>query len=309
MPEALADSGKTRTAAIRCLMSRRLAGLLARQRFPRYRAAFGYGSAVIPQRSTAAPALVDAVLCVDDARAWHAANVLRNPAHYSWLKTLGPAAIATAQATYPGVYYNVTSELKYGVVATADLHRDLDAWTSLYVAGRLQKPVVWVASDAALSAAVTRNLRAALGAALLSFRPGHFFDERELFAAIANLSYGGDVRFALRAEDPRKVRNIVEGGLGRFRTLYGPHVQVAIAAGALVRGDFGLLVRDAAWCLAHVPETLRGAARAGRLSGALRSLVRFSSAAQTLKGALTAGPARAVGYARRKLLKGSGYPS
>ena len=95
MPEALADSGKTRTAAIRCLMSRRLAGLLARQRFPRYRAAFGYGSAVIPQRSTAAPALVDAVLCVDDARAWHAANVLRNPAHYSWLKTLGPAAIAT----------------------------------------------------------------------------------------------------------------------------------------------------------------------------------------------------------------------
>ena len=152
-----------------------------------------------------------------------------------------------------------------------------------------------------------RNLRAALGAALLSFRPGHFFDERELFAAIANLSYGGDVRFALRAEDPRKVRNIVEGGLGRFRTLYGPHVQVAIAAGALVRGDFGLMVRDAAWCLAHVPETLRGAARAGRLSGALRSLVRFSSAAQTLKGALTAGPARAVGYARRKLLKGSGY--
>ena len=253
-------------------MSRRLARLLARQRFPRYRAAFGYGSAVIPQRSTAAPALVDAVLCVDDARAWHAANVLRNPAHYSWLKTLGPAAIATAQATYPGVYYNVTSELKYGVVATADLHRDLDAWTSLYVAGRLQKPVVWVASDAALSAAVTRNLRAALGAALLSFRPGHFFDERELFAAIANLSYGGDVRFALRAEDPRKVRNIVEGGLGRFRTLYGPHVQVAIAAGALVRGDFGLMVRDAAWCLAHVPETLRGAARAGRLSGALRSL-------------------------------------
>ena len=53
----------------------------------------------------------------------------------------------------------------------------------------------------------------------------------------------------------------------------------------------------------------RGAARAGSLSGALRSLVRFSSAAQTLKGALTAGPARAVGYARRKLLKGSGYPS
>ena len=97
--------------------------------------------------------------------------------------------------------------------------------------------------------------------------------------------------------------------MGRFRTLYGPHVQVAIAAGALVRGDFGLMVRDAAWCLAHVPETLRGAARAGRLSGALRSLVRFSSAAQTLKGALTAGPARAVGYARRKLLKGSGYPS
>ena len=79
-------------------MSRRLARLLARQRFPRYRAAFGYGSAVIPQRSTAAPALVDAVLCVDDARAWHAANVLRNPAHYSWLKTLGPAAIATALA-------------------------------------------------------------------------------------------------------------------------------------------------------------------------------------------------------------------
>ena len=108
--QALADSGKTRTAAIRCLMSRRLAGLLARQRFPRYRAAFGYGSAVIPQRSTAAPALVDAVLCVDDARAWHAANVLRNPAHYSWLKTLGPAAIATAQKPLPSLRLLVSSE-------------------------------------------------------------------------------------------------------------------------------------------------------------------------------------------------------
>jgi translocator assembly and maintenance protein 41 len=199
----------------------------------------------------------------------------------------------------------VTPELKYGVVEVAELRRDLEAWTTLYVAGRLHKPVVWARTDAALAGAVARNLRAALGAALLALPPGRSFDERALFAAVAGLSYAGDVRFLLRAEDPRKVANLVAGSLGRFRTLYAPHVRAAVAAGALARADGGWTVRDAAWCVQAVPAPLRGAARAGQLPAALRRVVRASSAAQTLKGALTAGPARALAYAVRKLRRGS----
>ena len=57
--------------------------------------------------------------------------------------------------------------IKYGVVSTSALLRDLWDWDSFYVAGRLHKPVLFLVRDAAVDRAVAANIDAALAAALL----------------------------------------------------------------------------------------------------------------------------------------------
>ena len=87
--------------------------------------------------------------------------------------------------------------IKYGVISTAALLEDLNEWTTLYVSGRLHKPVRLLMEpsgeySAALSQALRMNLHHALrvSALLLPER----FDEMQLFSTIAGLSYTGDVR-------------------------------------------------------------------------------------------------------------------
>ena len=58
-------------------------------------------------------------------------------------------------------------EIKYGVVSTSALIRDLWTWDNLFMAGRLQKPVLVVANDSIFDDALTTNLDSALAAALL----------------------------------------------------------------------------------------------------------------------------------------------
>ena len=67
--------------------------------------------------------------------------------------------------------------------------------------------------------AMNQNLSNAVLAAL-STLPSHFTDV-QLFLAITGLSYKGDIRTWF-AENPNKVKNIVEGNLDNFRELYSP---------------------------------------------------------------------------------------
>lgn len=57
--------------------------------------------------------------------------------------------------------------IKYGVVSTSTLLRDLWKWDSFYVAGRLHKPVLFLTRDADIDRAAAANIAAALAAALL----------------------------------------------------------------------------------------------------------------------------------------------
>ena len=212
-----------------------LSQLLARQRLPAWRCAFGYGSGVIAQSNavvTGTPPMVDVILCVDDPVAWHSANLASNASHYSWLGACGAAAVARVQESgAAGVYFNTLvpvagggadALMKYGVVAAARVDEDLRRWSSLYVAGRLHKPVVWVDEpDEAIAAARDANLRSAVGAALLTLPAA--FDERRLFAAIGALSYAGDVRFVLGSEDPDKVEEML-----KQRGEYRPHKEFGV---------------------------------------------------------------------------------
>ena len=143
---------------------------------------FAYGSGVFQQANstTAASNMVDMCLVVDKSKLvpWHAQNLELNPDDYSLLKKLGPDRISALQESpfgaqvsrdyylaYVGntpiihvfnsrshfqVYFNTLVKIsdnqliKYGVISTEALVNDLLDWSSLYVAGRLHKPVAYM---------------------------------------------------------------------------------------------------------------------------------------------------------------------
>jgi translocator assembly and maintenance protein 41 len=110
--------------------------------------------------------------------------------------------------------------VKYGVVSIDTLCRDLTDWNTLYLAGRLHKPVKILRNDPKVLLANHVNLLSAVRVALLLLPES--FTEHNLYTTIAGLSYMGDPRMSLAAENPHKVQNIVDNQLSNFRRLYSP---------------------------------------------------------------------------------------
>jgi hypothetical protein len=66
--------------------------------FPRMAFAMAYGSGVFQQKNhDASTSMIDLVFAVDDPVAWHEENIARNPHHYSFLRFLGAANVASFQ--------------------------------------------------------------------------------------------------------------------------------------------------------------------------------------------------------------------
>ncbi|KAL2061035.1 hypothetical protein VTL71DRAFT_9087 [Oculimacula yallundae] len=214
------------------------------------RYAFAYGSGVFPQSKQTAsssstttsihskappavekaqggtPKMIDFIFGVSYTQHWHSLNLQQHRNHYSALGSLGSGAVSAVQERWgAGVYFNpfVTVNgtlIKYGVVNLDTLCTDLSEWDSLYLAGRLQKPVKILRDDPRVRLANQVNLLSALRTALLLLPPE--FTEQELYGVIANISYMGDPRMAFPTEDKSKVANIVGNNLPHFRRLYSP---------------------------------------------------------------------------------------
>jgi len=219
------------------------------------RYAFAYGSGVFPQSKgtgrvptdeelraihprapssvqrsqDGTPKMIDFVFGVTFTQHWHSLNLNQHRDHYSWLGSLGSGAVTAVQDRWgAGVYYNTYVVVngilvKYGVVNIDTLCRDLTEWDTLYLAGRLHKPVKILRDDARVRLANQMNLLSALRTALLLLPPT--FTERELYSTIAGISYLGDPRMRLPTEDPAKVANIVGHNAPNFRRLYAPLVE------------------------------------------------------------------------------------
>lgn len=197
--------------------------------FPPTRAAFAYGSAVFDQRgytdADRRAAMIDLVLVVDDdAEEWHRANLAVHSPHYSFaMRALGASAIVSAQQAGAGIYYNTGVQVagrtvKYGVITESALADDLQHWTSLYISGRMHKPVQMLQPASPwLQRHINVNLRSALAAALLLLPEQ--FDENSLFETLCNLSYAGDVRMGV-GESHRKPGNIAQGQRSALNALY-----------------------------------------------------------------------------------------
>ncbi|KAH8911578.1 mitochondrial matrix Mmp37 [Coniochaeta sp. PMI_546] len=219
------------------------------------RYAFAYGSGVFPQskrsgripteaeiraihpKAPAAvqraqdgtPKMIDFIFGVTFTQHWHSLNLNQHRDHYSFLGSLGSGAVSAVQDRWgAGVYFNPYVVIngilvKYGVVNLDTLERDLREWDTLYLAGRLHKPVKILRDDARIRLANQINLLSALRTALLLLPPN--FTERELYNTIAGISYLGDPRMAFPTENPQKVANIVGNNLPHFRRLYAPLIE------------------------------------------------------------------------------------
>ncbi|KAL2015751.1 hypothetical protein VTK56DRAFT_4879 [Thermocarpiscus australiensis] len=219
------------------------------------RYAFAYGSGVFPQSKSSGrvatpeevravhpkappavqraqdgtPKMIDFIFGVSHTQHWHSLNMKQHRDHYSALASLGSGAVSYVQDRLgAGVYFNpyvvVNGILiKYGVVQLSTLEQDLTQWDTLYLAGRLHKPVKILRDDPKIRLANQMNLLSALRTALLLLPPS--FTEEELYGTIAGISYLGDPRMALPTENPRKVKNIVGNNMPNFRRLYLPLIE------------------------------------------------------------------------------------
>jgi len=170
--------------------------------------------------------MIDFIFGVSYTEHWHSINLQDHKDHYSFLKWGGSGPISRIQDNLgAGVYFNpyiITNGImiKYGVVNLDTICRDLTEWDTLYLAGRLQKPVKILRDDPRVRLANQMNLMSAVRTALLMLPER--FTEKQLYEKIAGISYLGDPRMTLGGENPRKVSNIVSNQLPNFRQLYVP---------------------------------------------------------------------------------------
>ena len=142
------------------------------QRFPgNMSLAFSYGSGIFPQNEYSPPSsnMLDFVFVVRDPLAWHKRNLEMNKQDYSGLmRFAGAKRIKNLMQNYGAfVYYNTGIPLegrviKYGVISEDNLVQDLVKWDTLYVAGRLHKPVHIVQHDFEASPKLLEGLKANL---------------------------------------------------------------------------------------------------------------------------------------------------
>ncbi|KAF8908837.1 Mmp37-domain-containing protein [Mucidula mucida] len=287
------------------------------------RYAFAYGSGVFEQDGQTAdkkPMLDFIPLPLD--------KYAPVPSHYPLhARTLGSDYVSRFQSIAPGVWFNayVPSHgvtIKYGVTTVDNLCSDLLNWDSLYLAGRMHKPLRIIKDDARVRLNQQVNLVSAVRAALLTLPQQ--FTERELYERIAGISYAGDPRMVLPAENRGKVGNIVRKQEAQFHELYR---RLVVGLPGVhwgqngIEQDMSALAREKH--LRKLPKKLLDSIRRQRsldtddawaqvagdaslpqmLQKEMASIVRWPATVQTAKGVLSAGPAKSIKYAYAKLSK------
>jgi translocator assembly and maintenance protein 41 len=214
---------------------------------------FAYGSGVFPQEDSSrsiseadfravhpkppealvkaqkgSPKMIDFIFGVSHTQHWHSINMKQHRDHYSGIASLGSGFVSRVQDWGAGVYFHPYVEvngilIKYGVTSIDNLVHDLSTWDSLYLAGRLQKPVKILRDHPQVRLANQHNLIAAVRTALLLLPPD--FTESQLYSTISGISYLGDPRMVLPTENKSKVTNIVSNNMVHFRRLYAPLIK------------------------------------------------------------------------------------
>ncbi|CAJ0874859.1 4965_t:CDS:2 [Entrophospora sp. SA101] len=305
------------------------------------RYAFAYGSGIFPQKGydPKSKKMIDFIFGVRYPQHWHSLNLMQHRDHYSFMGSLGSGAISTLQENFgPGVYFNPYVNvdgmlIKYGVVSIDKLCKDLLDWETLYLAGRMHKPIKILRDDARVHLAQQVNLISALRTALLLLPKD--FTEEQLYLTIASLSYKGDFRRYF-GENPNKLKNIVLNQMHDFNLLYSglinglPNVEF-ITDGKLQQDDSPKaqiqLIKKLPRLLSHkiqeehrmvlakhgqqwpsdINDVYKSIINSGNygeyIETSLKEIVFRSAITQSLKGILTAGLKKSVKYSLNKIEK------
>ena len=306
--------------------------------------AFGYGSGVFSQQirnetEEDETKLIDMIVVVRNDLEFHRANMVLNPSHYwvppfiqdgaawsTWWQRQQPP---TWMGRNPGLYFVLTDKLKYGVVQIDDLCDDLQYWQYLYMAGRMQKPVLTLIDEIDCNSSrstpsITKlqsevNLPAALASSLLllsdATQQSTSVTSGEVYRQIARLSYLGDFRVQYGAEDPQKITRLVEGPgqLERFDKLYAEAATAFQEQGILSINSANSENQPLDPCRSWSWDTSPAGKKflydqlpfsTTNLESHLARIVAPSARYQSFKGIITAGPYKAWKYATRKLAKG-----
>ncbi|ODV87127.1 hypothetical protein CANARDRAFT_26552 [[Candida] arabinofermentans NRRL YB-2248] len=198
------------------------------------RFSFGYGSKVFSQglhTNDLKNSQIDMIFAVSYPDHWHSLNLNQFPNHYSNLKYFGSNIISKIGDLGAGVYFNPfvkmniqdydPFELKYGVTSIDNLMNDLINWDTMYLSGRLHKPVAIIRNSPNISLLNQYNLVNTIKLSILLLDLDEI-TESQLYYKIASLSYIGDPRFKIGGENPNKVNNIVNNQFDKFREMYLP---------------------------------------------------------------------------------------
>ncbi|KAJ8523215.1 hypothetical protein ONZ45_g340 [Pleurotus djamor] len=309
------------------------------------RYAFAYGSGVFEQDGYATKEdaekkpMLDFMFAVTHPGHWHSINMHQNPSHYPLhARLLGSSYVSRVEEIGPGVWFNAyvpmnDVTIKYGVTTVDNLCSDLLNWNSLYLAGRMHKPLRIIKDDARVRLTQQVNLTSAVRAALLTLPTS--FPENELFERIASISYAGDPRMVLPAENRNKVANIVSRQGSQFRELYYrlvvglPGVRWRVGEGVIEQED---TAKSRAAHLKKLPKNLLQRIQ-GHYAGSsavhsietdensywmdmaedeklpqvllqeISQIVRYPATIQSLKGVVTAGIGKSLRYSAAKIGK------
>jgi translocator assembly and maintenance protein 41 len=336
--------------------------------------AFAYGSGVFEQRisgddnhvlpssSSSSDNMIDFIFITPKAKLWHQECMLQRPKDYSGIaRWIGSNYVAKIGRMGAGLYFNplVTVHIpesaadasyalgkehimkqhiiKYGVMEEEQLKNDLKHWDTLYIAGRMHKPVATlIASDEVMDLQEKYNLQYALSTSLLLHvgkAKNNILHTSDLYQTIASLSYMGDPRMTAGAEDPDKLLKLVqsEGQMKRFHALYKNQFERMEQMGLLHRSssssssetiEINLMdssVRRALY--QKLPTRLQNDTKEimdftqtsqdihdslhKTLKQSLASIVGPPARVQSVKGLFTAGLKKSIQYAAAKFRKGA----
>ncbi len=264
---------------------------------------------------------VDLIVMVDDIKKFYKENLKKNAYMYKLIpkiyfsrtseKTLRSAAgiCYTTDIHYGGDIY------KMGVIEKRDVLDDLLNWKTYYIAGRFQKEMYTVVKDEEIEKATEKNWKNAITVTclLLDKEKPTIID---FYETLCSLSYKGDSRKALKAEDPNKVKKLASGSKDYFDKIYKEKTNLFKEnKNGIVEINYDLVMKEVKNLPSNLYKELKGLDNTKDLENNLikmreiidRYLVNIissSSKGQTLKGILTTGPANSISYAFEKLKKG-----
>lgn len=279
---------------------------------------FGYGSAITKQSGYTEndKPQIDLILVVENDKEWHKQNMSVNPNDYSFSGKLFFNSAPENMYHYGSDICYITNlvhngnTFKIGVISKERLIDDLKNWRNFYAAGRFQKPILSVKSDSQINDAISVNRGNALVTSLFLLGDGEY-NVKDLYAKICSLSYMGDTRMGI-AENPNKVMNIVNGGFDILDRTYSNFDLFAQDPktgyisydedeifGYLMNLPLDIPIPDN--CYEYTKEELIAVKKS--IENQLMIKNRDASAAQTIKGLVTVGPIKSIGYAYRKVTK------